>query len=81
MNKFMTILVPIVFFGFFVAVHISGPNSKDGKGDQGSPTSQPTHMCPLIRLAGMSLERRSAVFGISRQKHWRAFMTFVMKLD
>ena len=36
MNKFMTILVPIVFFGFFVAVHISGPNSKDGKGDNTS---------------------------------------------
>jgi hypothetical protein len=36
MNKFTTILVLIVFFGFFVAVHISRPNSKDGKGDNTS---------------------------------------------
>jgi hypothetical protein len=33
MNKFTTILVPLVFFGFFIAVLISGSNSKDGKGD------------------------------------------------
>jgi hypothetical protein len=51
MNKFMTILVPIVFFGFFVAVHISGPNSKDGKGDNTSTAVDEPRDLRAIRVA------------------------------
>jgi hypothetical protein len=81
MNKFTTILVPIVFFGFFVEVQISRPNSKDGKGDNISaaideprdlqairvaPQVDQRTCAPLILLVGMNSERWSAVFDILR---------------
>jgi hypothetical protein len=50
MDKFTRILLVIVFFGLFIAAHISRPNSKDGKGDNALAAIAP-HDLQVIRVA------------------------------
>jgi hypothetical protein len=59
MDKFTRILLVIVFFGLFVAVHISRTNSKDGKGDNASAAIEP-HDLQAIRVAPQANQRTHA---------------------
>ena len=54
MEKFTRILLVIVFFGLFIAAHLSRPNSKDGKGDNASSAIEP-HDLQAIRVVARSL--------------------------
>jgi hypothetical protein len=54
MDKFTRILLVIVFFGLFIAAHISRPNSKDGKGDNVSAAIEPDDL-QAIRAVARSL--------------------------